>query len=256
VRRDHWVLRELPLAATRGEIVAEFQAQVDAQDGRTVALEALSRWHHPMRGVVPPQEFIPIAEESRSMEALGDAMVLASCRFGAALLESGRRIEIAVNVAAVQLDASGFAERVLRRLRDFGHPPELLTIELTEARPSPLAAAAELDRLRAAGVGVSLDDVTTMDELVFRARDLPISEVKIDRSLVARLPDDDRTAGRLVAWAREHGLRSVAEGVETERQWEAVRRLGFDRAQGFLFGRPAPPEQVTARLIAEAGRPR
>ncbi|WP_430647092.1 EAL domain-containing protein [Agromyces sp. GXS1127] len=255
MRSDQWVIRELPNAAARGEIAAFFQSQVDAATGDTVALEALSRWIHPERGVIPPQEFIPVVEESPSMDVLGDAMLRAACTYGAELVAAGRRIEIAVNVAAVQLAQVGFADRVERRLLESGQLPELLTLELTEARPSPPSASAELHRLRSLGLGISLDDVRTVDEADFRAGGLPITEIKVDRSIIERLPEDDEAAVELVACARRHGVRSVAEGVETERQWDAVRRLGFDRAQGFLFGRPMPPEQVTERLDAEAAGP-
>ena len=249
------VIRELRRAAARGEIIAEYQAQVDATSGRTVAVEALSRWRHPQRGVLGPQHFIPIAEETRSMDAVGDAMIRAACGFGAELARSGRPLEVAVNVAAVQLEQPDFAERVLDRLARADHAPGLLTLELTESRPSPATAGAALEQARAHGMGVSLDDVTTVEEAEFRTGVLPITELKVDRSVIERLPDDDRVAARLVGFARNRGLRTVAEGVETERQWESVRKLGFDRAQGFLFGRPTAPERMTARLRAEADGP-
>lgn len=249
------VMRELRRAAARGEIVAEYQSQVDAQDGHTVAVEALSRWHHPERGVLGPQHFIPMAEETRSMDAVGDAMLDAACRFGAALAREGRRLEVAVNVAAVQLEQPRFAENVVKHLTRAGLEPRLLTLELTEARPSPAMALRALDRVRAHGIGVSLDDVRTLEEAEFRIGALPITELKVDRSVIERLPEDQRMAGDLVRFARDRGLRTVAEGVETERQWDAVRALGFDRAQGFLFGRPTAPEQMSVRLRAEADGP-
>ncbi|MFE5670552.1 EAL domain-containing protein [Agromyces sp. NPDC056523] len=255
VHGNQRVMRELRRAAARGEIIAEYQAQVDATSGRAVAVEALSRWRHPERGMLGPQHFIPIAEETRSMDAVGDAMIRAACRYGAELAGSGRPLEVAVNVAAVQLEQPHFAERVLERLAHAGLSAWLLTLELTEARPSPATAGGTLDRVRAHGVGVSLDDVRTLEEAEFRTGVLPITELKVDRSVIERLPGDDGTAARLVRFARERGLRTVAEGVETERQWEAVRKLGFDRAQGFLFGRPTPPERMTARLRAEADGP-
>ena len=104
--------RELRLAAERGEIVAQYQPQVDLRDGHLVALEALSRWRHPRRGLIPPQAFIPLAEASGVVDVIGDAMLDAACRYGAALASTGRRIEIAVNVAAAQLSDDGFAEKV------------------------------------------------------------------------------------------------------------------------------------------------
>lgn len=255
VHGNQRVVRDLRRAAVRGEIVAEFQSQVDARDGRTVAVEALSRWRHPQRGVLGPQHFIPIAEETRSMDAIGDAMLRCACRFAADLTSAGRRIEVAVNVAAVQLERADFADRVLDRLRTDGIRPELLMLELTESRPSPAAAEDNLRRVRAHGVGVSLDDVRSVEEAEFRAGALPITELKVDRSLIQHVTEERTEVARLVRFARDRGLRTVAEGVETELQWEAVRELGFDRAQGFLFGRPSTPERMTARLRAEAGGP-
>jgi EAL domain-containing protein (putative c-di-GMP-specific phosphodiesterase class I) len=126
-----------------------------------------------------------------------------------------------------------------------GQPPSLLTLELTETRPSPAKAVSVLAGVRSAGVGVSIDDVRSVEEAVTRTRSLPVTELKVDRSVIQRLPGDDRTAMQLVQFARDHGMRSVAEGVETDEQWQAVRDLGFDRAQGYLFGRPLTSEEMT-----------
>jgi EAL domain-containing protein (putative c-di-GMP-specific phosphodiesterase class I) len=127
-------------------------------------------------------------------------------------------------------------------------PAPLLTLELTETRPVPLEAAEALAEIRTMGVGVSVDDVRTVEEAETRVRALPISELKVDRSVVSRLPDHRRVAAQLVGFAREHGLRTVAEGVETRSQLAAVRELGFDRAQGFLLGRPEPEREISALL--------
>jgi EAL domain-containing protein (putative c-di-GMP-specific phosphodiesterase class I) len=240
--------RELRLAAQRGEIVARYQPQVDLHDGRLVALEALSRWRHPERGLLGPNTFIPAAEASGSVHMIGDVMLEAACRYGADLARSGRRIEIAVNVAAGQLADDGFAENVAERLARSGMPGHLLTVELTETRPTPAAAPGALARVRRIGVGVSIDDVRSVAEAETRMRELPVTELKVDRSVIGRLPQDREVAAALVRYAREFGLRIVAEGVETWPQLIAVRELGFDRAQGFLLGRPVPPERITASL--------
>jgi len=251
---DHQVLaRELSFAAARGEITARFQAQVDVRRGLVVALEALSRWKHPRLGIVHPNAFIPLAEAGDAMNGVGDAMLEAACRYGSALVRAGRGIGIAVNVAAVQLTQRRFVEQVARHLETSGLPAALLTLELTESRPAPESAAGTLAELRSLGVLVSVDDVRTIDEAAVRVRSLPVTELKVDRSVIRRLPDDSRDAAVLVEFARDHGLQSVAEGVETSTQWDAVRDLGFDRAQGYLFGRPMTSRRMTNRLAADAG---
>ena len=241
--------RELGLAAARGEIIAQYQPQVDLRDGLLVALEALSRWRHPRRGLIPPREFIPLAEATGAIIAVGDAMLEAACRYGSALVRAGRRIEVAVNVAAAQLSEAGFAERVTHHLQASGMPAALLTLELTESRPVPPEAAEALAGVRAIGVGVSVDDVRTVEEAEARVRALPITELKVDRSVIRRLPENRIVAAQLVGFAREHGLRSVAEGVETRPQLVALREIGFDRAQGYLFGRPVPARRISDRLV-------
>lgn len=248
----HRLLRDLRFAAARGEITARFQPQVEVRAGGVVGLEALSRWRHPRLGELPPRDFIPLAEMGDSMMTVGDAMIAAACRYGAGLVAAGRRIEIAVNVAAIQLTQRRFAAQVLGHLAASGQPPSLLTLELTETRPSPAKAAGTLAGVRSMGVGVSIDDVRTVEEAVIRTRALPVTELKVDRSVIQQLPGDGTAAAQLVRFAQDHGMRSVAEGVETEEQWHAVRDLGFDRAQGYLFGRPLPAEQMTSVL---AGHP-
>jgi EAL domain-containing protein (putative c-di-GMP-specific phosphodiesterase class I) len=247
---DQRLARDLRFAAARGEITARFQAQVDVRNGLVVALEALGRWHHPRRGVILPGEFVALAEVGGAINAVGDVMIEAACRYGAALAAAGRRIEIAVNVAAGQLTQLRFAERVLRHIETSGLPTALLTLELTESRPTPPSAVRALAGVRAIGVGVSVDDVRTVEEATARTESLPVTELKVDRSVIQRLPDDGGGATRLLGFARDRGLQTVAEGVETKRQWEAVRELGFDRAQGYLFGHPLPPQRMTARLAA------
>ena len=245
---DERLARALRLAVERGEIIAQYQPQVDLRDGLLVALEALSRWRHPQRGILPPRDFIPLAEATGLMIAIGDVMLEAACRYGAALIRGGRRIEVAVNVAAAQLTEVQFTERLGHHLRATGMPARLLTLELTETSPVPAEAAETLADVRTIGVGVSVDDVRTIEEAEARVLALPITELKVDRSVVRRLPDHRGVASQLVGFAREHGLRTVAEGVETRSQLAAVRELGFDRAQGFLLGRPEPERRITARL--------
>ena len=240
--------RELRQAPERGEIVARYQPQVDLRDGRMVAIEALSRWRHPRRGLMQPHEFIPLAEASGSVGVIGDVMLDAACRFGAALASAGRRIEIAVNVAAAQLSGDVFTEKVAGCLSRWGMPGHLLTVELTETRPPPAEATGTLAHVRRIGVGVSIDDVRTVEEAELRLRELPVTELKVDRSVIRRLPHDRDVALRLVAFARALGLRTVAEGVETWPQLVAVRELGFDRAQGYLLGRPVAPGRITASV--------
>ncbi len=155
--------RELRLAAERGEIIAQYQPQVDLRDGLLVALEALSRWRHPRLGVIPPREFIPLAEATGAMIAIGDAMLQAACRYGATLVrarspdrgrgERGRRPALRGAFPGARRPTTCEAS---------GMPAALLTLELTETRPVPAEAAEALAGIRAIGVGVSVDDVRTV----------------------------------------------------------------------------------------------
>lgn len=240
-------------AVDRGQLHAWFQPQVDVATSRIVALEALARWQHPDHGVISPADFIPLAEENGAIEEIGQFMTTESL----AAIEAWE-IDVSVNVSPVQLEGDAFTtwlERILRRNRSVARR---LTLEITEQRRiehSP-AAARRLDLLRATGAGVAIDDFGMGHSSLTQLKRLHGSELKLDRQLVADDSEETtRLLARIVALAHEHGARVVAEGVETVATMARVVRLGCDRAQGYLIGRPLPRNEMARHLARHrAGR--
>ncbi|GHD41979.1 EAL domain-containing protein [Mycetocola manganoxydans] len=248
------VATDLQGAVERGEIQAWFQPQIDMSTGRIVAVEALCRWQHPERGLVMPGGFIPEAEESGAIHDIGDFMLREGCRHSAMWREAGFQLDVSVNVSAVQLSTPGVFELLHELLTEFALPEGTLTIEITESQLiADLNAVAErLMRLQSSGLGISLDDFGTGHSSLSQLQDLPITELKIDRSLIQ---DSSSTGGALMAVAvallQERGVRVVAEGVENEEHLARVRGMRCDRAQGYLFGRPMPADEIDTMLAAQ-----
>jgi EAL domain-containing protein (putative c-di-GMP-specific phosphodiesterase class I) len=244
---------DLTGAAQRGEIVAYYQPQIALATGRIVAIEALSRWRHPSLGELSPDAFIPLAEETGLIHEIGRFMVEEGCRRTAAWNAGGAAIEIAINVSASQLATSDFFDHIADCVAGTSLDPRKLTLEITESQVigDVDAAAARLSELRALGVGVSIDDFGTGYSSLEQLRNLPATELKIDRTLVQ---DESATTVALmtaiVGLFKERGLRVVAEGVETPEHLERVRELGCDRAQGFLIGQPMPSADIEELLLA------
>lgn len=253
-------------AGRRRELFAAFQPQRDPSSDRIVGAEVLARWRHPELGLVPPVEFIAVAEEAGLINEVGETMVELGCSFAARIAGSG--IQVAINVSALQLADGGFAERFAGIAADYGVPLEDLQIEVTESHPVDAVPGAveQLTALRDSGVGIALDDFGTGYSSLKQLESLPFTELKIDQSLIR--DDTDETwnrVGTLVVLARHRGLRIVAEGIETAEQYERVRDAGCDRAQGYLLGLPmladdflafveAHPRTELPRLSAPARR--
>jgi diguanylate cyclase len=244
----------LRYAIRRGELRLFYQPKVDCASLRMVGVEALIRWQHPVHGLIPPQRFIPIAEEAGLIDEIGAWALQAACRQGARWLRSDLpAIQIAVNLSAAQLLQPGLAGELAVILRETGFPPARLTLELTE---SMLMAAGDdarrtIDSLKALGVALSLDDFGTGYSPLTYLRRLPIDEIKIDRSFVHGLPSQQESAaiaGAIIALAGALGLQVVAEGVETAAELEFLRGFPHCRFQGYLFSRPVPDDALTAML--------
>lgn len=249
--RDHfsWVPadfdleRELHLAVDRGEMLAYFQPQWDAWTSELVAVEALCRWHHPQIGIIAPSVFIALAEDTGAMQSIGDFMIDAACDLAQDLLRRDLALDVSLNMSAVQLDSSQSCDRVVERISSLGLDPARLTVEITESvRIDDVPHAVELlSALRDLGVGISIDDFGSGHSSTSQVLALPVTEVKLDRSLIDRPVDESRELVRsAVALAKRESLRVVAEGVETGEQLDLVRSEGCDRVQGFLLGRPKP----------------
>jgi diguanylate cyclase (GGDEF)-like protein len=242
---------DLRLAANSGEIVAAYQPQIDLASGRTVGVEALTRWNHPKHGAISPAQFIPLAEANGTIVQIGRAMLAHACRDAAAWLRSGHRLVTSVNVSAVQLELDDCVPYVRALLEEFSLPAELLTIEITEsgAVRDLSDAQDQLRALRNLGVGISIDDFGTGFSSLTQLNMLPVTELKIDMSFVQGIDGGGHhiVAG-VVGFARGLELEVVAEGVETDRQREVLRELGCDRGQGYLWSRPTDFQGVCVFL--------
>lgn len=251
---DSELASELERALDRRELFAVFQPQIALRTGKVVGAEALCRWRHPRRGAVPPDVFIPLSEHTGTIHPIGQFMIDEGLEAARSWRAAGFPIGVSVNVSPLQLDSEDFASDVTERLRRFDLPAGQLTIEITESHPVGEAAAiGRLEAVRESGIRVSLDDYGAGHARSTQLSRLPLDEVKLDRSLLDGNDLEARdTILDVVDEARRRGLHIVAEGVETPEQLEFVTRIGTERAQGFLLGRPMDRVAI-ADLIARAG---
>ncbi|MFF8729615.1 putative bifunctional diguanylate cyclase/phosphodiesterase [Streptomyces sp. NPDC015171] len=252
------LLGDLRRALDAHEVQLHYQPKVRF-DGQVAGLEALVRWVHPERGKVPPDEFIAIAESSGLMPHLTEYVLDTALAQVARWRAQGLRVPVAVNVSPRDVHTPGFAGSVAARLARHGVPAGALQLEITEhvLLEDPQRAADTLAGLTGHGVKMSLDDFGTGYSSLVHLRRLPVSELKIDRSFVARLAVDTEDAEIVrctVDLAHSLGLLVVAEGVEDDETWERLRDLGCDAVQGWLVAAAMPPEETTAWLLARGSR--
>ncbi len=236
MRLDH-AMRQ---ALLEGRFRLHFQPQLDLASGQVIGAEALIRWRDALRGEVSPAEFIPVAEDSGFIVAIGDWVLHEAVTQAVRWWQQGRRMPVAVNVSALQFQQSQFVETVSQVLQSAGLPPDLLELELTESILLRDAdeALRRLQALAELGVGLSIDDFGTGYSSLAYLKRFPIQRLKIDRSFVQGLPADASDAGIVRAVAqmgRALGLQVIAEGVESEAQRDFLREAGCHEYQGFLF---------------------
>lgn len=253
------LLGDLRRALDSGDVELHYQPKVRF-DGKVAGLEALVRWVHPERGRVSPEEFIAIAETSGLMPQLTEYVLETALAQVARWRAMGIDVPVAVNVSPRDVHTPGFAGAVAARLARHGVPPGALQLEITEhvLLEDPQRAADTLAGLTGHGVKMSLDDFGTGYSSLVHLRRLPVSELKIDRSFVARLVVDTEDAEIVrctVDLAHSLGLLVVAEGVEDDETWERLRDMGCDAIQGWLVAAAMPPEETTAwlRIRAKSG---
>lgn len=253
----HALERSLRRALDNNELVLHYQPKVDLQTHRLAGVEALMRWRHPERGLVPPATFIPLMEESGLIvEAGAWALRQASLDRGRWLAAALAAPRVAVNVSSVQLRQEDFVSRVAEALQLAGANAGI-DIEVTESLLVNDFAdnIAKLSRVRDLGVGIALDDFGTgYSSLAYLAR-LPVEAIKIDRSFVVAMLDDPGAmtlVSTLISLAHALRLKTIAEGVETEEQAKILRLLHCDQMQGYLISRPVPFEEMTHYLRAGA----
>jgi diguanylate cyclase (GGDEF)-like protein/PAS domain S-box-containing protein len=237
---------ELRGAIARNEISVHYQPEFEVATLRLVRFEALARWTHPTLGQIPPDKFIPIAEESGLIVALGAYIMQLAC--AEAVKWQGILpcpVQVAVNVSSIQLHRKGFVEEVGFTLRQTGLKPELLQIEFTESvmLGGALSSADPMHRLRSLGISLAIDDFGTGYSCLSYLPSLPFDALKIDRSFVrdlGKIPESESMVRTLISLANNIGMRVIVEGVETQEQLELIRTYGADEVQGYLLGCPTP----------------
>ena len=237
------LLQALRHAVERGQLQLVYQPKVDARSLQITAAEALLRWQHPQRGTISPTVFIPLAERHGLICGIGRWVFDEACRQAAEWREKGLRMRVAVNVSGHQLRQDDLVDQLQATLHRHGIPPGRLTVEITEsvAMEDTAHTRAAFERLRDAGLHVSIDDFGTGHSSLSTLRRLPAAELKIDRAFVTDLEQSERARSivkAVVQMARTLELRVVAEGVETEAQRDVLVALGCDELQGFLFAKP------------------
>ncbi len=256
VFRRTQIRNALPKALENKEFELYFQPQIRAHSDRLVGFEALLRWHSPSIGDVAPLEFIDIAEESRLILPLGGWVLLHACRTLRAINEECHtNYMMAVNVSGVQLRAENFVDQVMAVLRETGIPPGLLELEVTESvlLNRELHAIEKINALRAHGIRIALDDFGTGYSSLSLLKDLNISTLKIDKLFVHDLSAIGLTK-MIVRLAHLLGAEVVAEGVETEQQMRALRRVGCERVQGYYKALPMPLETLKHYIAIKTNR--
>ena len=243
-------------ALARNQFVLFYQPTVDLETGAFSGAEALIRWKHPTRGLVPPAEFIPIAEDSGLIIPIGSWVLTEACAQARAWIDQGLPIAtMAVNVSAREFQNAGFLSTFLAIVRDSGLDPRVVGVELTESvlMKSPGATAEILDALREAGIRVALDDFGTGYSSLSYLRRFPIDALKIDQSFVRQIGTteaDSAIVTAVISMAKSLKIQVVAEGVETAQELEFLRSHDCNVAQGYFFSRPVPPDEFV-RLLSK-----
>ncbi|MPY84151.1 MAG: EAL domain-containing protein [Actinophytocola sp.] len=262
---NHELATAIPLALARGEFCLDYQPMVALPELTVSGFEALVRWRHPQLGVLGPDRFIPIAEQTGHIVALGRWVLEEACAQARCWYDEFRDVPVvvSVNVAATQLREPSFVADVLGALDAAGLPADRLQLELTESAVAgdTSGALAALGELAAAGVSLAIDDFGTGYSNLAHLGRLPVHTLKIDRSFLSPMrpggptdPAHDKIVAATISLAHSLGLDVAAEGVETPAQADQLRVLHCDSAQGFLFGAPASVDEATSLLAGHAER--
>lgn len=251
---------ELRRALERGEFLLHYQPQFDMAERRIIGFEALVRWQHPQLGLVPPNDFIPLAEETGLIAPLGDWVLREACTQAKAWHSAGHRdLRMAVNLSSRQFFQENVLETVTRALEKTGLPAHCLELELTEScvMQNPDEATVTLCLLNNMGIRIAIDDFGTGHSSLNHLKRFPIDSLKIDRSFVRDVtlnPEDGAIVQAIIAMA--HGLKPsvVAEGVETVEQLRFLESFSCDMVQGYLVSRPLPADQITRTFLPQNGQ--
>jgi EAL domain-containing protein (putative c-di-GMP-specific phosphodiesterase class I) len=252
---------ELHQALRSGQFELHYQPKVDTLSGRVNSAEALIRWRHPQRGLVPPDDFIAVADECGLLDPIGEWVLFEACRQAKAWQREGLRpLRVAVNLAPSQFRLTNLVDQIRRALEAAALEPQFLEVELTES--AVMSDAEEsiriLEAISRMGVLVSVDDFGTGYSSMSYLRRFPIDKLKIDRCFVeemTRRPEDASIVRAIISLAHSLHLKVIAEGVETSEQLALLAELGCDQYQGFHFSAALLPERFAALMRQEPGLP-
>ena len=246
--------RDLQTATERNELRLHYQLQMSLKDGVICGAEALMRWHHPKHGMISPAEFIPLAEETEAIVPMGEWALRTACRDAAEGRIPGT---VAVNLSPVQFSRDDLAETIHAILVNSGLSPNRFEVEVTESTvmSDQTRGLHILRKLKAMGISVAMDDFGTGYSSLSTLHAFPFDKIKLDQSFVKRLPDDAAAAAivrTVLALGESLGIPVLAEGIETEAQWQFLAREGCAKGQGYLFARPVALAQLPAAIEAAA----
>ncbi len=252
------LVEDLHRALASDEFVLHYQPRVDLRNGKVTGMEALVRWQHPKKGLIPPDRFIPLAEETGLILPLGEWVLREACARAAAWNRAGCPVNVAVNLSARQFRQPGLADEVADILRETGLDPGSLELEITESMVMGQVekTISTLDRLSQLGVRLAIDDFGTGYSSLNYLKRFPVHVLKVDKSFVSGTPDDPDDATivtAIISMAHNLGLKVVAEGVELPAQLAFLRRRGCDEMQGYYFSRPLPAPEAEL-LLRERSR--
>jgi diguanylate cyclase (GGDEF)-like protein len=247
------LISDLRMALEQGQFFAVYQPKMDIQTGELSGVESLIRWMHPQRGLVHPNDFIPLAERSGLIFQMTQWVLRESIRQVADWMKKGMQIPVAVNLSPKNLIEDGLHEAILGFLKEFDVPAKLLALEITENSviDDPLRATEILNRLHDVGIEIAIDDFGTGNSSLAQLRRMPVSVIKVDQSFVQHMmknTSDATIVKATINMAHDLGLKVVAEGVEDTRTLRQLRDLGCDIAQGFLLAKPMPASDFEAWL--------
>ena len=258
-QQDHYSPRRLSLAGElrsaleNGELELHYQPKADVVTGRIIGVEALVRWIHPRHGLLGPEEFVPIAEQTGLIVPLTHWVLDAAMRQCRVWQEQGYELSVAVNLSARSFLDTQLAVNIPLLLAHHQIEPTLLELEVTESTImlDPVRACTTLERLSEIGLTLSIDDFGTGYSSLANLKRLPVDMIKIDKSFVLEMATEHSDAAIVrstIELAHNLGLQVIAEGVEDRQIWDELARLGCDYAQGFYLSRPLPADKLTRKL--------
>jgi diguanylate cyclase (GGDEF)-like protein len=248
--------RELRTAIGAKELVLFYQPKIDLSNSEIMGAEALIRWQHPKHGLVPPDTFIPLAEESGLINEVSDWVLEDACRQLKAWNDAGHSLKIAVNVSSKDIQAEGFNDKVRGLIKKYEIEPNTLELEITESTlmENPEKLEGELNELRDMGLTLAIDDFGSGFSSLNYLKRLPVDVLKIDRMFIRDLDKDENDLAivtGVVALATSMGLETVAEGVETIEQYRLLQKLGCNTCQGYYFSKPVPVPEFEEKLLTQ-----